>query len=84
MRSRSSARSCTSAPIHGSGDYGEPTAFLYPNDQLFVGGYSTYPFPVDVTGVSGAYRLAKLAPDGRLWLVTEDGLFRSNAPVALP
>lgn len=64
--------------ISVSGEYGEPVAFLYPNDRLFVGSFASHVTEVRTTDLLGDLLSAKFAPDGKLWVVTTQGLYRST------
>jgi hypothetical protein len=57
-------------------------ALLFHDDLLYVGSFlGPKYFHVVPTGISGHVLSAKFAPDNRLWVITENGAFRSLQPV---
>lgn len=57
-------------------------ALLFHDDLLYVGSYlGPKYFHVLPTGISGHVLSAKFAPDNRLWVITDNGVFRSLEPV---
>lgn len=60
------------------GEYGQTLAVLYPNSQLYLGGFSNTLQPVTLPAGLPELQSAKFGPDGRLWLATAFGLYRTQ------
>jgi hypothetical protein len=60
--------------------------FVYRENHLFISGtLSTAFHELIAAGISGnAVRAAKIAPDNHLWIVTDQGLFRSATTIVVP
>ena len=57
-------------------------SMTFGNEHLYVGNFIGPIFRrVEPTGLSGKLLVAKFAPDNRLWVITESGVFRSTAPI---
>jgi hypothetical protein len=55
---------------------------VFGDELLYVGNF-VGPFfrRVAPTGMDGKLVAAKFAPDNRLWVITDRGVFRSTAPI---
>jgi hypothetical protein len=71
-----SSLSCSPSGLRSS-TFGDE--FLYVGDFLVARFRRVMP-----TGMEGKLIVAKLAPDDRLWVVTDRGVFRSTQPIVLP
>jgi photosystem II stability/assembly factor-like uncharacterized protein len=60
------------------GEYGQTLAVLYPNSQLYLGGFSNTLQLVTLPAGLPELHSAKFGPDGRLWLATAFGLYRTR------
>ncbi len=57
-------------------------SWTFGNEFLYVGSFLGAKFQrVEPTGLDGGLVVAKFAPDNRLWVITDRGVFRSTAPV---
>ena len=71
-------------PLHAAlsmsavGEYGQTLAVLHPNSQLYLGGFSNTLQLVTLPVGLPELRSAKFGPDGRLWLATAFGLYRTR------
>jgi hypothetical protein len=64
--------------ISASGEYGQAMALLFSESRLYVGAFTHTFLQANLVGASGDILSAKFAPEGQLWLVTSQGLFRSK------
>ncbi|MDY7227851.1 WD40/YVTN/BNR-like repeat-containing protein [Hyalangium rubrum] len=60
------------------GEYGQTLAVLYPNSELYLGGFSNTLQKVTLPAGLPELQSAKFGPDGRLWLATTFGLYRTQ------